>query len=61
VVVAGNKYQSTNIRVLDVTGKLIQNLNGFGNRFRIDLSGKAPGTYILLVNGTEHLQVVKTQ
>ncbi|MFY7879506.1 MAG: T9SS type A sorting domain-containing protein, partial [Lacibacter sp.] len=61
MVVAGNKYQSTNIRVLDITGKLIHNFNGFGNRFRIDLSGKAPGTYILLVNGTEHLQVVKTQ
>lgn len=60
-VVAGNSQQATNIRVLDVTGKLILNHNGFGNRFHIDLSGKAPGVYLLIVNGIEYLQVVKTQ
>ena len=61
-VVSGlNPRISNTIRLVDATGKLVQEYRVNASAYRVDLSGKAPGIYFLIVNGTEHLQVVKTK
>ncbi len=63
VVVVSGLVQRTNntIRLVDAAGKLVQEYKTNSSTHRIDLTGKAPGIYFLIVNGTEHLQVVKTK
>lgn len=61
VVVSGLTSRANNtIRLVDAAGKLVQEYKTNSSTHRIDLTGKAPGIYFLIVNGTNHLQVVKT-
>jgi hypothetical protein len=56
-----DKNRSNMIHLLDVTGKLISEHFIKDSQYRFDLSKLQPGIYHVVVNGSEHFQLVKKQ
>jgi hypothetical protein len=56
-----SKGQSHQLRVLDITGKLIQSANTSADMYRFNMTDAAHGVYFIQVDGKEHLRFVKTQ
>ncbi|MFN5335157.1 MAG: T9SS type A sorting domain-containing protein, partial [Bacteroidota bacterium] len=54
-----DKNRSNMIHLLDVTGKLISEHFIKDSQYRFNLSKLQPGVYHVVVNGSEHFQLVK--
>lgn len=56
-----DKNRSNMIHLLDVTGKLLSERFVKDSQYRFDLTKLPPGVYHVVVNGSEHFQLVKRQ
>jgi hypothetical protein len=56
-----DKNRSNMIHLLDVTGKLLSERFVKESQYRFDLTQLPPGVYHVVVNGSEHFQLVKTK
>jgi hypothetical protein len=60
VIVEGlDKNRSNMIHLLDITGKLLSERFVKDSQYRFDLTKLPPGVYHVVVNGSEHFQLVK--
>jgi hypothetical protein len=56
-----SKGKSHQLRILDITGKMIQSVNTSADMYHLQMTNAAPGVYFIQVDGKEYLRFVKTQ
>jgi hypothetical protein len=53
------KHQENTIAVLDITGKVLEQHATEEESFQLDLTQRSAGVYMVIINGTESIKVIK--
>ena len=53
------KHQENIIMVLDITGKVLEQHTTEEESYQLDLTQRTAGVYLVIINGTESIKVIK--